>query len=110
MGKIYSGLFNKFISPISGNSSGRIRTLELGIMSQVPPLFYSGTSKHITVIKNETKIYSIFYTFCVSFGLALAVLTNNKLSWKGLQRNQHSSLLRTFVNYGREKFCNIGLW
>jgi hypothetical protein len=95
---------------ISRNASVRIRTLELGIMSQGLPLFYCGTSKHITTIKNEKIIYSIFNTFFDSFRQALALLTNIKLGWKRLQRNQHSSLLRTFVNYGCETFYKIGPW
>jgi hypothetical protein len=38
-----------------------------------------------------------------------ALPTNIRLSWKGLP-GKNSSLLRTFVNYGRKKFCNIGPW
>ncbi len=28
--------------------------------------------------------------------------------WERLSRDKHSSLLRTFMNYGGKKFCNIG--
>jgi hypothetical protein len=41
---------------------------------------------------------------------AVALPTNIKLSWKRLTRDKHSSLLHTFVNYGRKKFDKIGPW
>ncbi len=31
-----------------------------------------------------------------------------RIGWKKLTRDKHSSLIRKFVNYGQEKFYNIG--
>jgi len=41
---------------------------------------------------------------------AVALPTNIKPGWKRLTGDKHSSLLHTFVNYGRKQFLNIGPW
>jgi hypothetical protein len=40
-------------------------------------------------------------------GRLLALPSNIRLGWKGLQGTNTRSLLRTFVNYGLKKFYNI---
>ncbi len=43
----------------------------------------------------------------------LALPTNIRLTLdklERLERDKHFSLLRTFVNYGRKKFYNVGPW
>jgi hypothetical protein len=42
------------------------------------------------------------------YGRLLALPTIIRNGLEGLARDQHSSLLRTLVNYGRKKFYNIG--
>ncbi len=37
----------------------------------------------------------------------MAISTNIRLGWKGLQETKHSSFLWKFVNYVRKKFYNI---
>ncbi len=41
-------------------------------------------------------------------GRLLVLSANIILGLKNRDKNKHSSLLRTFENYGRKTFCNIG--
>jgi hypothetical protein len=40
----------------------------------------------------------------------LTLLTNIRLSWKGLPRTNTLAYYKTLVNYDRKKFYNIGPW
>ncbi len=45
---------------------------------------------------------------CSTLGYAPGLTHKHYTRLERLNRNKHSSLLRTFVNYGRKKFYNIG--
>jgi hypothetical protein len=47
---------------------------------------------------------------CSALGQAPGLALKQKTRLERLARDKNSSLLRKFVNYGREKFYNIGPW
>jgi len=42
------------------------------------------------------------------YGRLLALLAKSSLGWEGFARNEHSNLLRTFVNYVVKGFITMG--
>ncbi len=72
----------------------------------------------ITVFKYKHNLQSEKYTFKIAKNLVSLMntihllkvyLTGKHLTrQETLAKDKHSSLLRTFANYGREKFHNIG--